>query len=61
LAGCRLEAAAASLFEQTARPDSARRARQRFEHLWRRLERSTRPHPLESWDKEPSAHDEEMH
>jgi hypothetical protein len=52
LAGWRLEATAASLFEQTERPDSARRARQRYERMRRRLERSTRVPSLESWDSD---------
>jgi hypothetical protein len=60
LAGWRLEATAASLFEQTGRPDSARRARQRFERMRRRLKHPTRVPSLESWEGERPARDEEM-
>ena len=45
LASWRVEAVTATLLERTAHPDSARRARLRYERTLKRLERSTRDVP----------------
>ena len=47
LASWRVEAVTATLLEKTAQPDSARRARQKYERALERLNRPALPDPLE--------------
>ncbi len=49
----RIEAVTATLLEKTAQPDSARRARQKYERAFERLNRPTVPTPLEPGGAEP--------
>jgi ATP/maltotriose-dependent transcriptional regulator MalT len=47
LASCQIEAVMATLLDKTSQPDSARRARTRYERTFHRLERSIHEHQLE--------------
>jgi DNA-binding winged helix-turn-helix (wHTH) protein len=58
LASWRIEAVTATLLERTAQPDSARRARMRYERTFTRLERSMEEHFL---DARPGTTPESVH
>ena len=53
LVAWRIEAMTATLLEKTAQPDSARRARQKYERALERLNRPAVPAPLEPGSPEP--------
>ena len=53
LVAWRIEAMTATLLEKTAQPDSARRARQKYERALERLHRPAVPAPLEPGSPEP--------
>ena len=53
LVAWRIEAMTATLLEKTAQPDSARRARQKYERALERLNRPAVPAPLEPGGPEP--------
>ena len=59
LASWRVEAVTATLLEKTAQPDSARRARQKYERAFERLNRWTGPSdPLAPESAGPASTDE---